>query len=72
MTKLNITSENGKLNLLDLPHNCVFNKKITGCGGTTIALFNNENYVIAVPTKELIVNKTNSSEPGLSVILIMD
>ena len=68
MTKLNITSENGKLNLLDLPHNCVFNKKITGCGGTTIALFNNENYVIAVPTKELIVNKTNSSEPGLSVI----
>lgn len=68
MTKLNITSENGKLNLLDLPHNCIFNKKITGCGGTTIALFNNENYVIAVPTKELIVNKTNSSEAGLSVI----
>lgn len=68
MTKLNITSENGKLNLLDLPNNCIFNKKITGCGGTTIALFNGENYVIAVPTKELIVNKTNSSEAGLSVI----
>ena len=68
MTKLNITSENGKLNLLDLPNNCIFNKKITGCGGTTIALFNGENYIIAVPTKELIVNKTNSSEAGLSVI----
>lgn len=68
MTKLQITSDNGKMNLADLPFNCVFNKKITGCGGTTIALFNEENYVIAVPTKELIVNKTNSSEAGLSVI----
>lgn len=68
MNKIEITSENGKLNLVDLPYNCIFNKKITGCGGTTIALFNNENYIIAVPTKELIINKTNSSEPGLSTI----
>lgn len=68
MNKIEITSENGKLNLVDLPYNCIFNKKITGCGGTTIALFNNENYIIAVPTRELIINKTNSSEPGLSTI----
>lgn len=68
MKKLIITSDNGKLNLADLPHNCIFNKKITGCGGTTIALFNDENYIIAVPTTELIVNKTGKTESGLSDI----
>lgn len=72
MKTLKINSDNGKLNLNDLPHNCLFNKKITGCGGTTIALFNNENYVIAVPTTELIVNKTGNSESGISTITNYD
>ena len=53
---LKINSTDGYLHLEDLPHNCIFNKVITGCGGTTIAITNSENYVIAVPTKELIVN----------------
>ena len=37
--------------------NCIFNKVKTGCGATTIALTNNENYIITVPTTELIENK---------------
>ncbi len=41
----------------DLPHDCIFNKVKTGCGATTIAIKNAENYVIAVPTTEIIENK---------------
>ena len=68
MKHLTINSTNGKLNMYDLPKNCIFNKVITGCGGTTVALFNNINYVIAVPTTELIVNKTGLNEAGSSVL----
>lgn len=46
----------------DLPHNCIFNKARTGCGGTSIALNNGENYVVAVPTTELIINKCSSND----------
>lgn len=65
-TTLKINSTDGYLHLEDLPHNCIFNKVITGCGGTTIAITNSENYVIAVPTKELIVNKIGKSDAGES------
>lgn len=54
MKKLEIQEHDGFLDLEDLPHNCIFNKVVTGCGGTTIALKNGENYVIAVPTLSLI------------------
>ena len=57
-----IKEKDGYMTINDLPHNCIFNKVRTGCGGTTIALGNEENYVIAVPTTELIVNKLNSNE----------
>lgn len=69
MKTLKINSQNGYLSLTDLPYNCIFNKVITGCGGTTIVLFNEENYVIAVPTTELITNKTGLSEAGSSTII---
>ena len=52
----------------DLPQNCIFNKVVTGCGGTTIALFNERNYIIAVPTTELITNKTGLTEAGAVTI----
>ena len=65
MKTLKINSTNGYLNLPDLPHNCIFNKVVTGCGGTTVVLFNDESYIIAVPTTELIVNKTGLTESGL-------
>ena len=57
MKKLKIQVEGNYLIMQDLPHNCIFNKVVTGCGGTTIALTNTENYIIAVPTTELIENK---------------
>ena len=72
MKNLKINSTNGKLNLSDLPQNCIFNKVVTGCGGTTVALFNDRNYVISVPTTELIVNKTGLNEAGLSTITSPD
>lgn len=41
----------------ELPKNCIFDKGRVGCGGTTIALENDENYVIAVPFVSLVENK---------------
>lgn len=64
--ELKIESNDGFLHLKDLPHNCIFNKVITGCGGTTVVLQNAEDYVIAVPTTELIINKTDITVAGIS------
>ena len=66
MEKLKIESQDGFLHLEDLPHNCIFNKVVTGCGGTTVVLQNSEDYVIAVPTTELIINKTDITIAGVS------
>lgn len=66
MEKLLINSNDGFLHLEDLPHNCIFNKVVTGCGGTTVVLQNAEDYVIAVPTTELIINKTYITMAGIS------
>lgn len=63
---LKIESNDGFLHLKDLPHNCIFNKVVTGCGGTTVVLQNAEDYVIAVPTTELIINKTDLISAGIS------
>ena len=64
---LPINSSDGFLHMEDLPHNCIFNKVVTGCGGTTVVLRNSEDYVIAVPTTELIINKTGRTDAGLSL-----
>lgn len=40
-----------------LPKNCLFDKGKVGCGGTTIALRDNNKYVVAVPFRTLIYNK---------------
>lgn len=68
MSELHIQTNNGFLQMEDLPQNCIFNKVVTGCGGTTIALFNEINYIIAVPTTELITNKTGLTEAGVAII----
>lgn len=57
MKNLPIEEKDGYLALTDLPHDCIFNKVWTGCGATTIPLTNDENYIIAVPTTELVQNK---------------
>lgn len=44
MIRLKINERDGYMVDSDLPHNCIFNKARTGCGATTIAIRNNENY----------------------------
>ena len=39
--------------------NGILNKKNTGCGATTLAIENNENYIICVPTITLVQNKVS-------------
>lgn len=51
----------------ELPKNCLFDKGKVGCGGTTIALTNSENYVIAVPFVSLIENKVEQHNNVLAV-----
>ena len=41
----------------DLPPNAVIDKQVTGCGGTTLALTNDQPYVIAVHLIRMIENK---------------
>lgn len=72
MKTIKINSENGYLNLKHLPTNCIFNKKVTGCGGTSIALYGNTPYVIAVPTTELITNKTGLLQAGIAKVNMDD
>lgn len=43
--------------MTSLPVNCLFNKGITGCGGTDLALKNNIDTIIAMPYVSLIKNK---------------
>ena len=43
--------------MVDLPDNSMFNKVLTGSGGTTLALSNEVRYVVCVPFKALIDNK---------------
>lgn len=43
--------------LMDLGDNCVFDKYATGCGGTTLALKDDRDCIIAVPSRELVDNK---------------
>jgi hypothetical protein len=51
----------------DLPYNVIFDKGSVGCGGTTLALSNDENYIIAVPYVSLIQNKTKQNQEILGV-----
>ncbi|MFR1815001.1 DEAD/DEAH box helicase family protein [Dysgonomonas capnocytophagoides] len=43
--------------MTELPTNCLFDKGRTGCAGTTIAIENNKNTIIAMPYVNLIKNK---------------
>lgn len=44
----------------DLPSKVLFNKGITGCGGTTLEIKSKRNSLILVPNINLVVNKTNA------------
>lgn len=45
----------------ELPKNCLLNKGITGCGGTTVELKSKRNSIILVPNINLIENKLQSN-----------
>lgn len=70
--RIQIDSVDGYLHMEDLPHDCIFNKVVTGCGGTTVALQNDEDYVIAVPTTELIINKIGRPDAGVGLVRFND
>jgi len=53
--------------LTELPENCIFDKSVTGCGATTIALTCPSNYVICVPFVSLIQNKMSQHSDILGV-----
>lgn len=44
--------------MTELPSDCIFNKGLTGCGGSYLELHSKRNSVILVPTIELVKNKT--------------
>lgn len=52
----------------DLPHNAYIMKGLTGVGGTTIALDNDQHYVIACHTTALIREKCNQQEYQATVL----
>lgn len=70
--RIPIDSIDGYLHMEDLPHNCIFNKVVTGCGGTTVAFKNDEDYIIAVPTTELIINKIGRPDAGVGEVRFCD
>ena len=43
----------------ELPVNCLFDKGKTGCGGTTLAIKNTKDTIIAMPYVSLIKNKVS-------------
>ena len=43
--------------MTELPVNCLFDKTITGCGGTELALTNGKHTIIAMPFVNLVDNK---------------
>lgn len=46
----------------ELPKNCIFDKVLTGSGGTYMALTSKERYIIAVPTKALVRDKVTQEK----------
>lgn len=48
-----------------LPSNCLLDKSVTGCGGTTVELTSSRNSIILVPTIELVKNKQSDIYFGL-------
>ena len=54
----------------DLPDNVYLNKTTTGCGATHICLTNSVPYVVIVPYKSAIKNKTDSKEGIAGIIKV--
>lgn len=53
--------------MTELPTNCLFDKGKTGCGGTTIAILNEIDTIIAMPYVNTIKNKTEQHPDLLGI-----
>ena len=51
-----------------IPENCIFNKRITGCGATELALRNDVPTIIAMPYVALVKNKTLYRKDNLNIL----
>lgn len=54
--------------LTEIPTNCLFNKKQTGCGATELAIPNSIPTIIAMPYVALVKNKTIYRKDDISVL----
>ena len=79
MTTNNIANQNWTINapagatylsdfLTEIPTNCLFNKKQTGCGATELAIRNSIPTIIAMPYVALVKNKTIYRKDAISVL----
>ena len=51
----------------EIPTNCVFNKGVTGCGATTLAIKQPGNTILALPFVGLVENKAGINPEMLSL-----
>ena len=58
--------------MTEIPTNCVFNKGITGCGATTLAIKQPGNTILAMPFVGLVDNKVASNPELLGIHGDMD
>ena len=54
--------------MAEIPANCLFNKKQTGCGATELAIRNSIPTLIAMPYVALVKNKTIYRKDDISVL----
>lgn len=68
-TTINIPSGTRYLSevISELPYNAYINKGVTGCGGTTLALTNEQPYVVAVHSKAMVENKVSQHSKVMGV-----
>jgi hypothetical protein len=50
--------------MTEIPENCLFNKRITGCGATELAIRNSIDTIIAMPYVSLVKNNYKPSLPS--------
>ena len=58
--------------MTEVPTNCVFNKGITGCGATTLAIKQPGHTILAMPFRGLVENKVASNPELLGIHGEMD
>lgn len=58
--------------MTSIPFNCVFNKGITGCGATYLAIKQPGHTILAMPYRGLVDNKANSNPEILGIRGEMD